>query len=96
MAKWLLMLLNDGKDTQGHRVLRSGVMDDVFHPANVLLGSSNAAENYERPVTPESFSGDLYCLGWRKGYYRGKGREGEDGEGAQVFIRSVCGGVGVG
>lgn len=69
LAKWTAMLLNNGNDTHGARVLRSGVVQQVFQPAGVLSDSS-FEEGYKRPVTPVSFSGDTYCLGWRKGHYR--------------------------
>ena len=66
------MLLNDGKDSSGARVLRDGVLGEVFKPSNVVPPASYAAI-YRRPVTPETFSGDTYGLGWKMGYYRGKG-----------------------
>ncbi|KAK7104514.1 hypothetical protein V1264_019216 [Littorina saxatilis] len=70
MAKWMLMLLNDGKDGSGRRVLREGVVKEVFTAQNVYPGSSYSA-NYMRPVTPESMTTDRYSLGWKLGYYRG-------------------------
>lgn len=72
MAKWMLMLLNDGKDGSGRRVLREGVVKEVFTAQNVYPGSSYSA-NYMRPVTPESMTTDRYSLGWKLGYYRGWG-----------------------
>ena len=65
------MLLNDGRDSSGTRVLREGVLWEVFKPSNVVPPSSYAA-SYRRPVTPETFSGDTYGLGWKLGYYRGQ------------------------
>lgn len=70
MAKWMLMLLNDGKDSNGGRVVTEGVLGEVFKPSNVVPPSSYAA-NYRRPVVPESFTGDEYGLAWKLGYYRG-------------------------
>ena len=70
MARWMLALLNDGKDGDGVRVLRDGVVDEVFRPQNFYPSPSYAA-NYRRPVTPESFSGETYSLGWKNGYYKG-------------------------
>ncbi|XP_076464125.1 uncharacterized protein LOC143296197 [Babylonia areolata] len=69
MAQWMLMLLNQGRDRQGRRVLSDGVLDDVFSPQNVLRLSS--ASQHRKPVTPYSFTADGYALGWRVGYYRG-------------------------
>ena len=71
MAKWMLLLLNDGKASSGGRVLREGVLGEVFKPSNVVPPASYAA-SYRRPVTPVTFSGDTYGLGWKMGYYRGK------------------------
>ena len=70
MAKWMMALLNDGKNSRGVRVLREGVVEEMFTAQNVYPPPSYAA-NYRRPVTPESFSGDTYGLGWKIGYYKG-------------------------
>ena len=70
MARWMLALLNDGKDAGGVRVLRDRVVEEVFRPQNVYPSRSYAA-NYRRPVTPESFTGETYSLGWKNGYYKG-------------------------
>jgi len=47
-----------------------GVVEEVFRPQNVYPSPSYAA-NYRRPVTPESFTGETYSLGWKNGYYKG-------------------------
>ncbi|KAL8602656.1 hypothetical protein ACOMHN_029978 [Nucella lapillus] len=69
MAQWMLMLLNNGYDTQGRTVLRDGVVEQTFTAQNVLFLSSEY--KYRKPAVPYSFTSDNYALGWRRGYYKG-------------------------
>ncbi|XP_025104899.1 uncharacterized protein LOC112570594 [Pomacea canaliculata] len=70
MSQWLLCLLNDGTAADGRRVLAQGLVDTLHKPQNTIPLSSYA-KYYMKPVTPQTFSGDTYGLGWRLGYYRG-------------------------
>lgn len=71
MTRWMRFLLNKG-ELDGKLIMNSKTVDDIFKARNYPISRTTT---FIRPNTPITISNDLYSLGWRKGYLRGKYRK---------------------
>ena len=69
MAKWLLLHIHKGQNTNGTRVFDSELLESTYEQS--MPRNSNPL--FLRPFDPVTFtSGESYALGFSNGYHRGK------------------------
>ncbi len=69
IAKWLHLHLNKGINQDGNTVVKEAILEETYQPVNTITGKNSIS----RPEMPVTYSHDTYGLGWKIGYYRGKG-----------------------
>lgn len=67
MTRWMRFLLNKG-ELNGNNIMTRNNIEDIFKNRNY---PGTWSTTFVRPNIPITMSGDLYSLGWKKGYYRG-------------------------
>ncbi|ESO88438.1 hypothetical protein LOTGIDRAFT_165563 [Lottia gigantea] len=68
MAKWLLMLLNSGKDMFGNQVFENNILEETFKPMMPVPFPGQDLLKTKYPISDVQVS---YDLGWVTSYYRG-------------------------
>ncbi len=69
MAKWVQLLLNEGKSEGGRRVFESRIIQDTFEPG---MAAPVLQPNLLRPEFPIGDVQMTYDLAWVTSVYRGK------------------------
>jgi CubicO group peptidase (beta-lactamase class C family) len=70
MAKWLMFHLSEGRTPDGGVLMPSKTLQELYVARTAQ--QSPTTSKFSRPQLPVTLSYDVYGMGFRTGYYRGR------------------------